>query len=147
MRLTTKIHDRDAAGMTYVYPVVSRRAGGVSLGVNLNPNNACNWPCVYCQVPGLTKGKGPPIDLKLLGEELRRMLHELLCGAYMEQHVPASARRLNDLAYSGNGEPTSSPNFEAAIEVVQGVLEVADSAIASGLWRRFSGFKFPKFRR
>ena len=52
--------------MTYVYPVVSRRAGGVSVGINLNPNNACNWRCVYCQVPGLTFGKGPQVDLTRL---------------------------------------------------------------------------------
>ena len=54
--LTPINHDRDSAGMTYVYPVVSRRAGGVSVGINLNPNNACNWACVYCQVPDLTRG-------------------------------------------------------------------------------------------
>ncbi|MBS0311602.1 MAG: radical SAM protein, partial [Proteobacteria bacterium] len=55
-QLTSTNHDRDSAGMTYVYPVVSRRAGGVSVGINLNPNNACNWACVYCQVPNLTRG-------------------------------------------------------------------------------------------
>ena len=48
-------HDRNAAGLRYVYPVVSRRAGGVSVGINLNPNNACNWRCVYCQVPRLVR--------------------------------------------------------------------------------------------
>lgn len=38
------VHDqsRDSAGLRYVYPVVSRRAGGVSVGINLNVNNACN---------------------------------------------------------------------------------------------------------
>lgn len=123
MKLTTKIHDRDAAGMIYVYPVVSRRAGGVSVGINLNPNNACNWRCIYCQVPGLSKGKGPAIDLQLLHQELSVMLQAILHGDYMQQHVPESARKLNDIAFSGNGEPTSSPDFEASIEVVQGVLK------------------------
>ena len=42
-RLRVDDHDRDSAGLTYVYPVISRRAGGVSVGINLNPNNACNW--------------------------------------------------------------------------------------------------------
>ena len=59
MELTTQDHDRRAAGMTYVYPVLSRRAGGLSVGINLNPNDACNWRCVYCQVPGLVRGKAP----------------------------------------------------------------------------------------
>ena len=41
--LSVSDHDRNSAGLTYVYPVISRRAGGVSVGVNLNVNNACNW--------------------------------------------------------------------------------------------------------
>ncbi|OYZ39127.1 MAG: radical SAM protein, partial [Methylotenera sp. 24-45-7] len=54
--LTTTDHNRDVIGMKYVYPVVSRRAGGVSIGINLNVNNACNWRCIYCNVPDLTRG-------------------------------------------------------------------------------------------
>jgi wyosine [tRNA(Phe)-imidazoG37] synthetase (radical SAM superfamily) len=77
MRLTTQTHERDAAQLTYVYPVVSRRAGGVSVGINLNPNNACNWRCAYCQVEGLTLGSGPALDLDLLEKELREFLDEL----------------------------------------------------------------------
>ncbi|MDX9945398.1 MAG: radical SAM protein, partial [Azonexus sp.] len=38
--LRTDDHSRDSAGLRYVYPVISRRAGGVSVGINLNPNNA-----------------------------------------------------------------------------------------------------------
>ena len=69
--LTVSDHRRDSAGMTYVYPVVSRRAGGVSVGINLNTNNACNWACLYCQVPELKRGGPPPIDLDRLEMELR----------------------------------------------------------------------------
>jgi hypothetical protein len=76
-------HDRDSAGMTYVYPVVSRRAQGVSIGINLNPNNACNWRCVYCQVPNLTRGAAPEIDLAQLERELRTMLEDAInCNAF-----------------------------------------------------------------
>ena len=122
MRLTSKLHDRDAAGMTYVYPVVSRRAKGVSIGINLNPNNACNWRCVYCQVPDLAFGKGPPIDLAQLRSELKAMLEAVVHGDFFEQHVPEGSRRLNDVAFSGNGEPTSSLHFEEAVQVVIEVL-------------------------
>ncbi len=104
--------------MVYVYPVVSRRAGGVSVGVNLNPNNACNWRCAYCQVPGLVHGSGPRIDLAQLESELDRMLTALTEGDYMERHVPPEARRLNDVAFSGNGEPTTSPHFASAVRSV-----------------------------
>tara|TARA_R110002072_G_scaffold20200_1_gene73811 strand:- start:673 stop:1521 length:849 start_codon:yes stop_codon:yes gene_type:complete len=122
-KLTTQDHRRDSAGLTYVYAVVSRRAGGVSVGVNLNPNQACNWRCAYCQVPGLIRGKGPAIDLELLRSELDQLLSEIVTGDFMAERVPEGMRRLNDVAFSGNGEPTSSPDFGAAVEVVRAALE------------------------
>ncbi len=110
-QLTVHDHDRDRAGRTYVYPVVSRRAGGVSIGINLNRNNACNWRCVYCQVPGLVFGNAPPIDLDELEAELRAMLHDVVHGDFLAREVPEGARVLKDVAFSGNGEPTSAREF------------------------------------
>lgn len=115
-------HSRDSAGLRYVYPVVSRRAGGVSVGVNLNPNNACNWACVYCQVEGLSRGGPPPIDLERLERELAGFLDAALHGDFMRDHVPESARRLMDVAFSGNGEPTSAAEFAEAIDLVVGLV-------------------------
>lgn len=120
--LTPTNHDRDYAGFTYVYPVVSRRAGGVSVGVNLNPNNACNWACVYCQVPNLVRGTAPEIDLVLLESELRAMLSDILDGDFMQSRVPKGARRLNDIALSGNGEPTSARVFPRVIALIGRVM-------------------------
>lgn len=120
--LRTDDHRRDSAGLTYVYPVVSRRAGGVSVGINLNPNNACNWACLYCQVEGLSRGGPPPIDLVSLKAELSGFLADLLHGSFMQEKVPPDARRLVDVAFSGNGEPTSAAEFEAAVECVFEVL-------------------------
>ncbi|HZW87208.1 MAG TPA: radical SAM protein [Gallionella sp.] len=111
-------HDRDSANLRYVYPVVSRRAGGVSVGINLNPNNACNWRCIYCQVPDLVRGTAPPVDLAVLENELRGFLHELLNGNFMQNRVPEDARRINDIALSGNGEPTSSAEFRQVIALL-----------------------------
>lgn len=111
-------HSRDLAGLTYVYPVVSRRAGGVSIGINLNPNNACNWRCVYCQVPDLKRGSAPPIDLVALEAELRAFLHEIVHGDFMQTNVNPESRRINDIALSGNGEPTSSPEFAEVINLI-----------------------------
>lgn len=121
--LSTIDHSRDSAGLTYVYPVVSRRAGGVSVGINLNTNNACNWRCIYCQVPNLQRGSAPPVDLPLLAKELRAFLDELLNGRFMEKNVPPEARRINDIALSGNGEPTSAAEFEQVIELVGQILD------------------------
>ena len=111
-------HSRDSAGLRYVYPVVSRRAGGVSVGINLNTNSACNWRCLYCQVPDLTRGTAPPVDLALLENELRSFLDELMHGDFMQRRVPEGARRINDIALSGNGEPTSAEEFLQVIELI-----------------------------
>jgi len=111
-------HDRASSGMRYVYPVVSRRAGGVSVGINLNPNNACNWRCIYCQVPDLKRGAAPATDLALLESELREMLRDILQGEFMVRRVPEEARRFEDIAFSGNGEPTGSPDFREAVALV-----------------------------
>ena len=32
----------------FVYAVISSRAHGLSLGVNLNPDKLCNYDCLYC---------------------------------------------------------------------------------------------------
>ena len=98
--LSVSDHSRDSVGLKYIYPVVSRRAGGVSIGINLNVNNACNWRCVYCQVPGLTRGGPPPVDLGLLESELRRLLSDIVLGDFLERNAPEEARRLVDLASS-----------------------------------------------
>ncbi|KXB30275.1 radical SAM protein [Dechloromonas denitrificans] len=120
--LSTDDHRRDSAGLRYVYPVVSRRAGGVSVGINLNTNNACNWACVYCQVENLTRGGPPPIDLDGLEQELSGFLADAVHGDFMQRQVPPEARRLMDVAFSGNGEPTSAPEFAEAVARVGKVL-------------------------
>lgn len=109
-------HRRDSAGLKYVYPVMSRRAGGVSVGINLNVNRACNWACVYCQVEGLTKGGPPPVDLVLLKQELSGFLTKTLDDA-------GEAAGLVDIAFSGDGEPTSAPDFYDAVSLVLKVLD------------------------
>ena len=111
-------HSRDIVGLRYVYPVVSRRAGGVSVGINLNTNNACNWRCIYCQVPDLQRGTAPKMDMALLEQELRGFLHELLHGDFMQRRVPEGVHRINDIALSGNGEPTSAEEFAQVIALI-----------------------------
>jgi wyosine [tRNA(Phe)-imidazoG37] synthetase (radical SAM superfamily) len=68
-------------------------------------------------VPDLVRGTAPPIDLALLEKELTGFLHELQHGDFM-QRVPPEARRINDIALSGNGEPTSAQEFAEIIEVI-----------------------------
>jgi len=117
--LTVSNHNRDVAGLKYVYPVFSRRAGGLSIGINFNPNNACNWRCIYCQVPDLKLGAAPEMDFELLEQELRYFLDDVLNGDFYERfHVDETKRVIKDIAISGNGEPTSLKDFDKAVALV-----------------------------
>lgn len=118
-KLTCIDHNRDSAGLTYVYPVMSRRAGGLSIGINLNPNNACNWRCIYCQVPNLVRGVAPAIDLGRLETELRGLLDDVLNGDFYRRYeVEEERKSIRDIAISGNGEPTSCREFDSVVGVI-----------------------------
>ena len=117
--LTTTDHSRDSAGLTYVYPVISRRSGGLSIGINLNPNNACNWRCIYCQVPDLIRGTSPEIDLQQLQNELDEFLNDVIHGDFYDRYeVAEDLRIINDIAISGNGESTTSAEFDQVVELI-----------------------------
>lgn len=117
--LTTSNHSRDIAGLKYVYPVISRRAGGLSIGINFNNNNACNWRCIYCQVPDLQRGAAPDMDFVVLERELRFFVQHVLHGDFFEQfNVPTEQRVIKDIAISGNGEPTSLQSFARAVDLI-----------------------------
>ena len=117
--LTTTDHSRDSAGLTYVYPVISRRSGGLSIGINLNPNNACNWRCIYCQVPDLIRGTSPEINLQQLQNELDEFLNDVIHGDFYDRYeVAEELRIINDIAISGNGESTTSAEFDQVVELI-----------------------------
>ncbi len=122
--LTTTNHDRDSAGLTYVYPVLSRRSGGLSIGINLNINNACNWRCIYCQVPDLIRGAAPQVNFELLSSELRRFLADVIHGDFYDrEEVPDEMRTIKDIAISGNGEPTTSTEFNLVVNTIEMILK------------------------
>jgi wyosine [tRNA(Phe)-imidazoG37] synthetase (radical SAM superfamily) len=117
--LTANNHNRDVVGLKYVYPVISRRAGGLSIGINFNPNNACNWRCIYCQVPNLKLGAAPEMNFQLLEQELRCFLDDVLNGSFYERfQVDEDKRVIKDIAISGNGEPTSLKDFDKAVAMI-----------------------------
>ncbi len=125
--LTVEDHSRDSADLTYVYPVLSRRAGGLSVGINLNPNNKCNWRCVYCQVPDLKRGSAPEIDLEKLDAELRLFLTDVLQGDFFErQKIESDLRTIKDIALSGNGESTSAAEFDDIIILIGKIMQDFD---------------------
>jgi len=115
--LTITNHDRNIFQGKYIYPVVSRRAGGLSLGINLNTNNACNWQCIYCEVPNLVRGKPESIDLEVLESELDYWLDQILNKDFLSQYTK-SKTEFKDIAFSGNGEPTASKQFKDVINIL-----------------------------
>ncbi|MDR2614640.1 MAG: radical SAM protein, partial [Candidatus Accumulibacter sp.] len=86
-------------------------------------NNACNWACVYCQVPDLKRGAPPPVDLARLESELHDFLRSAISGDFLDRNAPCGFRQLVDVAFSGNGEPTSARDFPDAVEIAGRTLE------------------------
>lgn len=114
-------HSRQFGEFRFVYPVISRRAQGVSIGVNLNPDKVCNFNCVYCQVNRRDPGGKPFVDLERLKEELQTAVRSVCSGEIFASpgfcDTPSSLRHLNDIAFSGDGEPTSFSNFDEVIQL------------------------------
>src|SRR5688572_17960313 len=112
-------HQRRFEENRFVYPVLSRRSGGISVGVNLNPDKVCNFDCIYCQVDRSTQSETRFVELGQLLAELEDTLRLAAGGPLFEQGpfdaAPAELRRLNDIAFSGDGEPTTYKNFDEII--------------------------------
>lgn len=89
-------------------PVHSRRLG-VSLGVNLTPDDGkiCTFDCLYCEAGFNAQGPGttgfPP------REQVARMLESRL------KNMKNADQPLDVITFSGNGEPTLHPDFKGVI--------------------------------
>ena len=68
----------------FVYPVLSRRSGGISIGVNLNPDKICNFDCIYCQVDRTRQSETKFVAMEGLLAELRSTLDLVASGAIYE---------------------------------------------------------------
>ncbi|GHV27437.1 hypothetical protein AGMMS4952_09110 [Spirochaetia bacterium] len=88
-----------------VYPVYSRRSRGLSVGVNLFPDaKVCTFDCPYCEVfPFKT-------DISFSVDSMTSALWEVISEAH------AHREEVRDICFSGNGEPTISPHFPAALQ-------------------------------
>lgn len=90
-------------------PIHSRRLG-VSLGVNLSPDDGktCTFDCLYCEAGYNAQGTGttglPPRDV------VRVMLEERL------RSMSEAGQTLDVITFSGNGEPTLHPDFEGIVD-------------------------------
>jgi wyosine [tRNA(Phe)-imidazoG37] synthetase (radical SAM superfamily) len=121
------LHGRAWRDNRYVYPVISRRSEGLSVGVNLNPDKTCNFDCIYCCVDRTIPATTTGVDLDVLEGELDQMLGWAASGEIFTvapfDHTPPELRRINDIAFSGDGEPTAYPGFAQACEMAARLLD------------------------
>ena len=114
-------HSRHWRDNLYVYPVISRRSHGLSVGVNLNPDMACNFDCVYCQVDRSVAPRTRDVDPEQLRQELTDLLASAVTGTIFADEafsdVPADWRSVRDIAFSGDGEPTTCKQFRQCVEI------------------------------
>ena len=122
-------HSRHFSDFTFVYPVISRRSRGLSIGINVNPDKVCNFDCIYCEVDRRVPGAVSRVDLNQMRDELAAMIGFARDGGLAKEpkfdEVPWLTREVRDIAFSGDGEPTMIHNFD---EVATTVAEVKRAA-------------------
>ncbi len=115
-------HPRTYHDNRFVYPVLSRRSHGLSIGINLNPDKVCNFDCIYCQVDRTSQAETRFVELDAVLAELDGLITQVadksLWGDTSFADIPPDLCRLNDIAFSGDGEPTTFRNFDEIVEQV-----------------------------
>ena len=114
-------HARLWQSFDYVYPVISRRSGGLSIGINLNIDKACNFECIYCCVDRSVPPIRKDIDLDQIRDELGQMIELATTDQIWRdpqfEHIQPEYQRINDIAFSGDGEPTAYNRFDEACRI------------------------------
>ena len=130
VRRAVTSHPRLFENNRYVYPVLSRRSGGVSVGINLNPDKVCNFDCIYCQVDRTIPPVLRKVDEDRIIRELTALLDDVLSGGLFQhpsfRNIPDHLKRINDIAFSGDGEPTTYPRFREIVEKTADVKRAFD---------------------
>ena len=92
-------------------PIHSRRLG-MSLGINLMPNDGkvCSFDCLYCEAG--FNAQGPGKDGVPTREAVKKQLRRKL------QEMKSAGQTLDVITFSGNGEPTLHPEFKKVVEDV-----------------------------
>ena len=113
---------RDFLDNRFVYTVISPRARGLSIGINMNPDRRCNFDCIYCEVDHQALPAEHELEVRVMAEELQRTLLLISSGAIRArgpyQSLSNDLLQLRHVAFSGDGEPTLCPCFNSAVEGV-----------------------------
>ncbi|MGP8236294.1 MAG: radical SAM protein [Limisphaerales bacterium] len=106
----------------FVYTVMSARARGLAIGINMNPDKFCNFDCRYCEVNRLLPPTEKELVTSVMAEELEKTLWLVRSGKIREhlayRGLSEELLQLRHVAFSGDGEPTLFPNFAEAVQVV-----------------------------
>jgi len=118
-------HNRRFENFSFVYPVISRRARGLSIGINCTPNGMCSYGCVYCQVNKKNvSAKIPSVDEIIFElKELLSIYHKTKLSEHFP-HIEEKNRVLKDIAFSGDGEPTLYPHFAELCKQLKEISEI-----------------------
>jgi wyosine [tRNA(Phe)-imidazoG37] synthetase (radical SAM superfamily) len=112
-------------GNRFVYAVISQRAHGLSIGIDMNPDRHCNFDCAYCEIDRTLPPRDSKVDLDVLAVELETLLtltfQERLRELPYFETVPQELLALKGVALSGEGEPTLSPQF---VEIIREVIHI-----------------------
>ena len=113
---------RDFLDNRFVYTVISPRARGLTVGVNMNPDKHCNFDCVYCEVNRGEPARESRLNVPAMIAELERTLESVRSGELRERtayrSTPPELLELRHVTLSGDGEPTLCSNFVEAVEAV-----------------------------
>ena len=106
----------------YVYVFFSPRAGGLTLGINLNPDRHCNFDCIYCEVRRHRAPANGEVDVEAMAGELTALLERVHRGHLRDlapfRDLPDELLELKHVALSGEGEPTLCPRFADAVQAI-----------------------------
>jgi wyosine [tRNA(Phe)-imidazoG37] synthetase (radical SAM superfamily) len=91
------------------------------VGINLNPDKACNFDCIYCQVNRSLPPLVRRVDLGVVAAELDRVLESERDGSLYASPpfdvLTQNERGVRDIAFSGDGEPTTFRRLEEAVRI------------------------------
>jgi wyosine [tRNA(Phe)-imidazoG37] synthetase (radical SAM superfamily) len=121
---------RDFLNNRFVYAVISARAHGLSLGVNMNPERLCSFDCVYCEVDRSQPPRETKLEVEPMAAELHKTLAFVLAGKLRERPCYSALSdellTLRHVALSGDGEPTLAPNFAEVVESIVHIRAVGE---------------------
>jgi hypothetical protein len=112
-------YPRDFLENQFVYLAISPRAGGLSVGVNVNATVKCSFNCLYCEIDRARPARAARFDAERMAAELDETLR-LAYSGHLRQlpryaKLPDALLQPRHVALSGDGEPTLSNHFATAL--------------------------------